>query len=221
MATIEIDQDLKKAIPDLTLGIVHTPVRVGKSGSDLLNELTRAAKEATSGLTFDDLYAIPKIRALRDGYKAIGKDPARYRGSAEALLRRVLQGKGLYHINTVVDVNNLVSIESKHSVGSYDLANLHGSITFRIGKPGESFKGIGKETINIEELPVFADDKGPFGSPTSDSERAMITNNTHDLMTVIISFAGPEGLEQCLQRAADLLSAYSSAPREQIETYIV
>jgi DNA/RNA-binding domain of Phe-tRNA-synthetase-like protein len=93
-----------------------------------------------------------KISATRAGYKALGKDPARYRGSAEALLRRLISGKGFPHINSVVDVINLVSVESRLPIGLYDLAQVKGGIIFRAGKSGETYKGIGKYDLNLEGL---------------------------------------------------------------------
>ncbi|MDD5013458.1 MAG: phenylalanine--tRNA ligase beta subunit-related protein [Candidatus Pacebacteria bacterium] len=158
---------------------------------------------------------------MRDAYRAIGKDPTRYRGSQEALVRRILQGKGLYQINTIVDINNLISLETLHSVGSYNVDNLRPPIVFRIGKQGESYKGIGKEIINIEDLPLFADEAGPFGSPTSDSEKAMITLDTKNVMVVIISFTGQSYLRDNIQRIVDLLCNYAGALREDVEFGII
>ena len=140
------------------------------------------------------LYEIPQIKGLQDVHKALGKDPARYRGYQGALIRRLLQGKGLYQINTVIDINNLISLETLHSVGSCDIDNLKTQVIFRIEKPRESYKGIGKEIVNIASLPVFVDEIGPFWSPTSDSERTMITLNTKKMTTVIISFTGQKNL---------------------------
>jgi len=221
MITISIDQQLKKVVPKLVLGVVFTSVRVTKNSSSLWREINKRVKEISSEITMESLYNIPQIRALRDAYKAIGKDPSRYRGSQEALVRRILQGKGLYQINTVVDINNLVSLETLHSVGSYDVDNLNPPVVFRIGKPKESYRGIGKEIINVTDLPLFADETGPFGSPTSDSERAMITLNTKKAMIVIISFTGQDHLRGQLQRATNLLCDYAGALKEKIETMIV
>src|SRR6202011_5719924 len=97
------------------------------------------------------------IIATRVGYKVLGKDPARYRGSAEALLRRVISGKGLPRINAVVDVINLVSVESRLPIGLYDLAHVQGDIMFRVGRAGETYKGIGKYDLNLEGFAVFWD----------------------------------------------------------------
>jgi DNA/RNA-binding domain of Phe-tRNA-synthetase-like protein len=152
----------------------------------------------------------PAILATRAAYKALGKDPARYRGSAEALLRRVIAGKGLPRINNVVDVINLVSVESRLPVGLYDLAHVEGDILFRAGRAGETYKGIGKYDLNLEGLPVFCDAAGPHGSPTSDSERTMVTLATNKVVAIIISFGGADGLERWAQRMSELLKQYAS-----------
>lgn len=221
MIPISIDPQLKRAASNLVLGVVSAAVQVTKNSPQLWKEINRRIKELHSTITLMSLYDVPQIKALREAYKAIGKDPTRYRGSQEALVRRILQGKGLYQINTVVDINNLISLETLHSVGSYDIDNLKPPVVFRIGKQGELYKGIGKEAVNVANLPVFADAIGPFGSPTSDSERAMITLNTKRVMMIIISFTGRDRLEDQLQRTANLLCDYAGASKEQIETVIV
>jgi DNA/RNA-binding domain of Phe-tRNA-synthetase-like protein len=153
---------------------------------------------------------------MRSAYKALGKDPSRYRGSAEALLRRALSGKGLYQINSVVDINNLVSLESLNPVGTYDMEKITPPIELRIGAAGESYKGIGKDLINIENLPVFADANSAFGSPTSDSERAMVRLESRKVLMVVFSFTGPDGLPRWVERASNLLRQYCGA--QGIET---
>jgi len=221
MITISIDPQLKKITPNLVLGVVSATVQVTKNSPQLWKEVNKRIKELQSTITLASLYDVPQIKALRDAYKAIGKDPTRYRGSQEALVRRTLQGKGLYQINTVVDINNLISLETLHSVGSYNIDNLKPPVVFRIGKTGESYKGIGKEIVNVADLPVFADEAGPFGSPTSDSERAMITLDTKKVMIIIISFTGQDHLRGQLQRTTNLLCDYAGASREEVETAII
>lgn len=221
MIKITIDNSLLALIPNITLGIVQAQVHVSKKNDSLWREIDQRVLQISSMYNIESLQNIDRIKALREGYKAIGKDPSRYRGSAEALARRIIQGKGLYKVNTIVDINNLISIESMHSVGSYDLNRIDQPITFRIGKSGEIYKGIGKEIINIAELPVFADISGAFGSPTSDSERAMITEATKDMMMIVISFAGKDSLNKHMNRITDLLMCYAGAEKDKIETLIV
>ncbi|MDX1487578.1 MAG: phenylalanine--tRNA ligase beta subunit-related protein [Acidiferrobacterales bacterium] len=159
----------------------------------------------------EQIPTLKEVQSLRAVYKILGKDPSRYRGSNEALLRRIVQDKGLYKVNTVVDINNLVSLESCRSVASYDRAKLGDEIEVRRGKKGESYQAIGKGTLNIEGLPVFADAAGPFGSTTADSKRAMITPETTELLLVVVSFNDSSGLENQLSRAKSLLERYARA----------
>lgn len=160
---------------------------------------------------------ISEILAARAGYKALGKDPARYRGSAEALLRRILSGKGFPQINSVVDIINLISVESRLPIGLYDLAHVKGDIVFRAGRAGETYKGIGKYDLNLEGLPVFSDGEGPHGSPTSDSERTMVTPATRNVAAILISFGGAEGLESSGQRMGSLLQKYAGGGEIQFQ----
>jgi len=204
--TISIDPELKRACPQLALGCVKGTVVVRESSADLVDELKARAGGLSSQAAVIDS---PQLAAVRQCYKSLGKDPSRYRGSSEALIRRVLSGKELYFINNVVEVNNLVSLESLCPVGSYDLGNVAEPIVFRIGRPGESYKGIGKGLINIAELPVFCDSNGPFGSPTSDSERAMITEQTTRILAAIFCLAGSASLATWAQRAVSLLTRYA------------
>jgi DNA/RNA-binding domain of Phe-tRNA-synthetase-like protein len=206
---ISIDPELKAKSPHLAVGAVTASVRVGDSPAELLDAMS-AAEAKINGLP--DPRAVleaPAILATRAGYRALGKDPARCRGSAEALLRRILSGKNLPHINVVVDIINLVSAHSRLSIGLYDLGNVEGDILFRAGRAGESYKGIGKYDLNLEDLPIFSDTRGPHGSPTSDSERTMVTPATTRVVAILISFGGTENLDRWIQMLADLFQKYA------------
>ncbi|MBZ5505356.1 MAG: hypothetical protein LAO78_07705 [Acidobacteriia bacterium] len=219
MIDLSIQPALKSVLPDLALGYISANVVVTKHNEALWNEINQHLAHLTSTIKPDQINSIPQIAAMRSAYKTLGKDPSRYRGSAEALLRRVLTGKELYRINNIVDINNLVSLESFSPLGSYDLEKVTPPIELRIGAVGETYKGIGKDEINIENLPVFADVQGPFGSPTSDSERAMVRQETRKILMVVFSFAGREGLERWMARASDLLSKYGEG--QGIESSVV
>jgi DNA/RNA-binding domain of Phe-tRNA-synthetase-like protein len=204
-----IDPELKQGCPRTALGCVTAQVVTGDSPEALTAELTTRAEEILRVPDPGIVLATPEIRATREAYKTLGKDPARYRGSAEALLRRILSGKGLPRINAVVDVINLVSVESRMPLGLYDLEKVSGEVTFRAGRAGETYKGIGKYDLNLEGLPVFCDDAGPFGSPTSDSERTMVRMETQHVLAVIVSFAGDGALDGWPARTTDLLARYA------------
>jgi DNA/RNA-binding domain of Phe-tRNA-synthetase-like protein len=219
MPDISIHHALKALVPDLALGCVSASVTVEQHNKPLWREIDQHLALLAATIKPEQINTLPQIAAMRSAYKALGKDPSRYRGSAEALLRRVLSGKGLYQINSVVDINNLVSLESLNPAGTYDLEKLTPPIELRVGTADECYKGIGKDQINIESLPVFADAVGPFGSPTSDSERAMVSLETKKILMVVFSFTGPEGLERWMQRAGELLRQYTSG--DGIETFLI
>ena len=218
MKIISIDKKLLEVCPNLQLGCINYSVNVEKGNEELWDEINKEISKITNNMTMEDVYKQKNIESSRNLYKLIGKDPHRYRVSSEALIRRIVQGKGLYKINNVVDANNLISIISKLSVGSYDTDKLGEILIFRIGKKGESYKGIGKDIVNTENLPVFSDEFGAYGSPTSDSEKAMITNDTKNVLTVLIAFSDDTGLEQYLSEATKILEKYVGA--KNISTYI-
>jgi DNA/RNA-binding domain of Phe-tRNA-synthetase-like protein len=208
---IRIDPDLKKKCPRTALGCVTAHVQPGASPVALLAEMNQRELEIQELPYPRGVLESPQVETTRKAYKVLGKDPARYRGSAEALLRRIVAGKGFPQVNVVVDVINLVSVESRLPVGLYDLAHVTGEIVFRAGRASETYKGIGKYDLNLEGLPVFADTAGPHGSATSDSERTMVTAETKEVLAIIISFGGPENLDRWTQRMSALLAEHAAA----------
>jgi DNA/RNA-binding domain of Phe-tRNA-synthetase-like protein len=217
MANLTIDPGLKLKCPRTALGFLTARVVARETPHGLLEEMKVRESEILHLPEPRALLESPKILATRAGYKALGKDPARYRGSAEALLRRIISGKGFPQINTVVDIINLVSIESRLPIGLYDLTHVKGDILFRAGRPGETYKGIGKYDLNLEDLPVFSDEVGPHGSPTSDSERTMVTSVTQIIAAILVSFGGAEGLESSCQRMTSLLQKYAKGEDVQFQ----
>ena len=207
-----IDDALQQAAGgSLRLGVVAFDATVAAQGPGLDERLDACIAEVHGAYELETLTSQDEIAAVRRCYKALGKSPQRYRASGEALLRRVLKGQGLYRVNNVVDVNNLVSLRSTYPVGSYRIAQIGSPVVFRAGREGESYKGIGNGAINLQGLPVLCDAEGPFGSPTSDSERAMITHGPHRVAMVLMSFGGGVHMERHLDYAAGLVDACCGA----------
>ena len=150
------------------------------------------------------------IAATRSVYKACGKDPSRYRPASEALIRRMLQGKELYQIDTLVDLINLASIAFGYSIGGFDADKFVGdTLTLGIGREGEPYEGIGRGMINIHGLPVYRDAQGGVGTPTSDNERTKIDINTRHLLVLINGYDGNrDRVAENAQYILDLLSKY-------------
>ena len=162
---------------------------------------------------------IPGVKGSRAAYKAFGRNPGRYRVSSEALLWRIRRGDELYHVNSVVDVNNLISIESGLSVGSYDLDHIHGKITLRKAMNGEGYTGIGKDFMDLENLLVLADYDGIFGCSMSDSTRAMVTDQTKDILVVIYCFENDIDLLKLVKHAKSEFQRFASV--ENVESWII
>src|SRR5258706_10978554 len=215
---LTIDAALKAKCPKTTLGWVSAQVNAPASPRALITELDNCQQTILRLPEPRAVLEAPQILATRAAYKVLGKDPARYRGSAEALLRRVIAGKGLPRIDAVVDIINLVSVESRLPIGLYDLTHVHGDIVFRAGRAGETYKGIGKYDLNLEDLPIFCDALGPHGSPTSDSERTMVTSETKTVLAIIISFGGTESREISAQRMAGLFEQHAGG--RNVEVFI-
>ncbi|MGE4213877.1 MAG: B3/4 domain-containing protein [Anaerotignaceae bacterium] len=217
---ILIDEKMKQKYPNVRLGCIRYTAQVKETNAQLWDVIDHTVSpRLISEMETINVTEFKNIATSRAAYKAFGKDPGRYRVSSEALYRRIKQGKGLYKINTVVDTNNLISLETGFSVGSYDIENIDDTITLKTGLDGESYKGIGKESVNIENLPVLVDKDGAFGSPTSDSTRAMITENSKEILTVIYDFSTDYDLEGILKKSADYFAKFTSATN--IETFIV
>lgn len=212
LKNLTIDAEMKKLWPNVRVGCIQYTVKVGKKNEDMWSYFKKEIYRKVRNAIFEyGINEIPNISESRLAYKAFGKDPGRYRVSSEALVRRIGKGKGLYEVNTVVDVNNLISVESGFSAGSYGAWKIEEELVFRIGRHGETYKGIGKEELNIEFLPVLADARGLIGSSTSDSERAMITEDTEEVLTLIYSFSDNRDLEKALEKGRRYFEQYAGA----------
>ena len=207
--------EVKIEIPGVKLGLVEADgVRVGPSDPALLQALDQVCARLGRELpTAEAVAGLESICGVREMFRAWGVDPARYRPSGEALIRRVAQGKGFYRVSNVVDLNNLGSCEAGWPFGSYDRCRLSGPVVFRLGSAGESYEAIGKRIWALEGQPVMTDLAGPFGSPFSDSTRTMVTEKTVDTLTVLFFPARTEeaALCQALERHAERLTQHAGA----------
>jgi len=168
------------------LGVVELEgVTVGPSSGALNDEILKFCERLSANFSPEDVMELDSVRAVRQMFRAWGIDPARYRPSSEALLRRIAQGKGLYRISNVVDAGNLGSLETGWPYGLYNRALISGPVVFRAGLDGETYQGIGKQTWHLAGRPVLADDHGAFGSPISDSTRTMVTESAREIFGAI------------------------------------
>jgi DNA/RNA-binding domain of Phe-tRNA-synthetase-like protein len=211
--------EISEAFPGLKLGCLLSPVIVEDSSEELVQMMEEEIESLSSQLDAEKIREMAPVKALKKSYKILGKDPNRYRPAAESLLRRVSKGNGLYHVNNVVDCLNLVSVKTGFSICGYDLNRINGDVSLGKGQPGEPYEGIGRGELNIENLPVFRDTSGAFGTPTSDSSRTLIDAETQSVLMIIPSFDGDEeGLEGATSMLSDVLKQYvrNSSPKIKI-----
>lgn len=220
MKPIIIRDDLRAICPLIAVAAIeYTAVYLNRSEM-IWTALSEKAEGLQSRLSLEELVESPPIRDCRKVYRALGKDPTRYRVSSEALIRRIIKGKGIYQVNNIVDFNNLLSLRTFFSAGSFDRIKIQGDIHFGIGQKEDYYCGIGRDQLNIEGLPVLIDELGPFGSPTSDSERTRIRPETMEMLTVILSFSGPEVLEPIIAEATKILSEIIEARNIEAKIYV-
>jgi DNA/RNA-binding domain of Phe-tRNA-synthetase-like protein len=159
--------------------------------------------------------------AVRQMYKQAGLDPTKTRPSSEALLRRLRKGDELPRVNSLVDIINWCSAESQLPFGLYDLDRIAldpatAGVTLRLGRPGEEYAGIRKDVVHLGGRLVLADANGPFGNPTSDSDRTMVTVQTTRALVVIFAPAGvaPAVSDHALRTTVDRIRAFTAANQE-------
>ncbi len=192
---IIVSNEIENVCPNFIGACVEAKVKNSQYCQDLWNEINTLGEEFKNKLTIETLKEISGIAATRRIYRICGKDPSRYRPAAEALIRRILQGKTLYQIDTLVDLINLASMKYGYSLGGFDADKFVGNtLELGVGKEGEPYDGIGRGMINIQGLPVYRDGIGGVGTPTSDNERTKITINTNHLLVLINGYDGNEAL---------------------------
>jgi DNA/RNA-binding domain of Phe-tRNA-synthetase-like protein len=206
--------EIKIELRDVKLGVVEADaVRVAPADENLSRLMDDICNRKLREFTIETLAEGESTRTVRSMFRAWDMDPSKYRPSSEALLRRIVQGKGLYRVSNVVDVGNLISIETGWPLGCYDRAKILAPIEFRHGRTGERYEGIGKRTWHLEGRPVLADPDGPFGSPISDSTRSMITEAACDVLVVIYAPAATSdaSIEVAMARLGERFTGFTGA----------
>lgn len=220
MINIQILENIKKRCPEFVGAAIFSQVINSdhKEGLWTLIDEEIARYKATHEI--EDVKKNPVISATRQAYKQLGKDPNRYRPSAEALCRRIVRGLPLYQIDTLVDIINLVSIRTGYSIGGFDADKIKGNtLTLGVGMPDEPYEGIGRGVLNIEGLPVYRDAEGGIGTPTSDHERTKIDIGTTSFLALINGYSGKDGLAEAVAYIQSLLREYANSDGGEVFYY--
>ncbi len=209
---VSISDEIQKICPDLYILVIACDVKNTISDEQLWKEITEEEMAVRASMKLEEINKWQPIFATRQAYKRLGKDPNRYRPSAEALRRRILRELPLYKVDTLVDLINLLSIRSGYSIGGFDVSKIVGNeLVLGVGREGENYQGIGRGDLNIAGLPVYRDTQGGIGTPTSDEERTKINLDTSRLLMIINGYSGEDGLEAAGRYGVDLLRRYVSA----------
>ena len=218
---VVVSDEIHATCPDFIGCMVRAQIKNTTYNAELWQEIEEETSRLTAEYTTESIKLISGIAATRLAYKHCGKDPSRYRPSCEQLIRRIIQGKGLYQIDTVVDLVNLASMRYAYSIGGFDLDKVEGDkVVLGIGKEGEPYEGIGRGTLNIAGMPVYRDAIGGIGTPTSDHERTKISLDTTSFLAFVNGYDGnAENTKACGLFIASLLEKYADACDVLVEEY--
>ena len=213
MIKISTTKEFQEVCPQFVGAAISATVQNAPTPPFLWKEIEDFCTELKETYTTESIKLHSGIDATRKAYKRFGKDPSRYRPACEQLARRVLQGKVLYSVDTLVDLVNLVSLFCGYSTAALDRDKIVGaSLTLGIGQTEEPYEGIGRGVLNIEHLPVYRDALGGVATPTSDNVRTMIASQTKQLVVLINAYDGnTELLEQSVLLTQRLLQEYAAA----------
>ena len=218
MIQLDIDKQIVDICPEVKIGLVRAQVCNGETSDELWHEIEEAAQDIMQRYELLEVNQRPAIAATRRLYKALGKDPGRYRVASEQLCRRVIRGLGLYRLTTLIDVVNLVSMKSGYPISGLDADKIVGdNLTMGVGKSGEEYHGIGRGLLNIEGMPVYRDKIGGVATPTSDEERTKFTPDTTHVQICINAFASEMPINETVDWMVELLVKYASATNIETE----
>lgn len=208
---IHVDEHISRVCPTFVGAALSITITNSTYCPALWEEINSELEAYRRRFTTESIKDMPSIQVTRRIYKALGKDPSRYRPSGEALVRRTLQGKDLYQIDTAVDLINLASITYGYSIGGFDADKIEGEeLTLGVGREGEPYEGIGRGPVNICSLPVYRDSMGGIGTPTTDHERTKLSLCTTHLLAIVNGYDGNrEQVELCVRCIQTLAERYA------------
>jgi DNA/RNA-binding domain of Phe-tRNA-synthetase-like protein len=150
-----------------------------KSGCErVLNEVSR-----------ESLKADPVLVGFRDLHSAVGRSNSKNIASPENLLRLLEKRRELPRINLLVDIYNLVSIQTRLAIGAHDLAAVTGNIQLRMTDGTETFLPLGQtetQKVDADEY-CYVDDGNDVicRMETRQVEKTKVTADTKNVFYIV------------------------------------
>ena len=216
---LTIDDSILASCPDCRIGcVVIRDVNIVGSSPALSQEFLKVLNEVATIYNIEALTKLPPILAVRTMYKKLDFDPSRYRPASESLVRRVLQHKGVYYVNSAVDASNYCSLKYLVPFGLYDLDKIEGDICYQ-RQHGGTYVNIGGNQVSTDGKPFLTDSLGVFGNPTSDSRRTAVSLATKNLLSVVFAGSGTAETDLCqiLEYCAEILTRYNGGAVDAIQ----
>ncbi len=215
-----ISDRIRAAAPAYRAIVVTADVVNRPTDDALWAHLHRVADDVRANYAMEQVNKREAIAATRRAYKACGKEPNRYRPSSEALMRRMVKGLELYRTLSVIDLINVLSVETGHSIGGFDADKIVGTtLALGVGDEGEPYEAIGRGQLNIAGMPVWRDSLGGIGTPTSDNDRTKLSEDSVHLLMIINMYGMENAADVVVARAEELLRTYADA--ENIVTTLI
>ena len=216
MKTLVVSDEIRAKAQALRVLQIEAEIENPDTPEALWAELEALAADVHGRYAMEMVNKRPAIAATRTAYKACGKEPNRYRPSSEALMRRMVKGLELYRTAAVIDLINLLSVACGHSIGGFDADRIDGdTVTLGICRDGEPYEAIGRGPLNIAGMPVWRDNTGGIGTPTSDNERTKLSPSTRRLLMIVNMYGDEMPVADIEALARRLLVTYASAKNIQ------
>lgn len=217
---LKFENTYRERIPGLAVALIKADIVNGPTDDALWDRIQTVAARIRDSYQMPDVNKHPAIAATRAAYKTLGKEPNRYRPSAEALMRRAVKGLELYRTTAMVDLINLVSMATGHSIGAFDADHIDGdTLTLGVGREGEPYEAIGRGQLNIACLPVWRDRIGGVGTPTSDNDRTKLSPSTRRVVITVNLYGDTPGADETVEMIADLMTRHVSATNITSQIY--
>ena len=185
---VTISEDILKVLPNFSV-IAYTMDVENKLTDKTTEFINKTVENLKTKHTLEEIIKEEKILESRNGYKKLGKDPSHTRVACENLWRRIIKNQQLYRLGDIIDLGNVLSIMTNRSVCVVDYDKIIGNVTIRLGQNTDEYIAINRGPLNVTNIPVYVDEVSPFGSPTSDTDRTKVDNNTKKIYIMIICFS--------------------------------